>query len=460
MADIAPHNIAFPGVGSLAAGAFDAAMKSVWQFAGGFLTTAFEFIDMFTTPNLDPTTGPITTVLPTVGWIAAAIASLLVFVQIGWGAVTRGVGLAKLLVGAGQYVLVTACGYAVLVAAVAAATGLAHGILSSGLGVDNWAGINGTHNGPFLAAAQSYTGVQLGMVAISCVIPAAAGYLVEAMVRAAALLVLAATLPILAAGLLSEKTASWFWKGLRWMIALLMLQPVTALVVTIGFNIASGAAGGAPGTGGIADGLGTLLIGGITLLVSLVCPFALFKLLAFVDPATPSGSAVRSGMSGGGQMPRAASGGGQGPGAGQAAGEAATSGRFAAALGKAGPYGAAAVGALKAAHTVGQRTVGAADHVLSAAGAGHHGGGTSALPVAPTSARRLPSGGSQSSNTGPAVPSSGASSHGAAGNPHAPRAVPAPPLREPNPMTGIRPTVPPPPLPEISDLLDANKENR
>ncbi len=337
MPDPITHDLALPIVGSLAASAFDSAMKSVWEFAGSFLTESFKFIDKFTTPNLDPATGPITTVLPTVVWVAGAVASLLVFVQVGWGAVTRGVGLAKLLIGVGQYVLVTACGYAVLVAAVTAATGLTHGILKSGLSVDNWAGINGTHNGPFLAGVQAYTGVQLGLVAVTCVIPAAAGYLIEAMVRAAALLILAATLPILAAGLLSEKTASWFWRGLRWTIALLMLQPVTALGITIGFNIASGAAGGAAGTGGVGDGLGALLIGGITLLVSLVCPFALFKLLAFVDPATPSGSAVRSGMAGGGQAPRAVAGGGKSAGAGQAAGESATTGRFAAALGKAGP---------------------------------------------------------------------------------------------------------------------------
>ena len=453
----APRDLAFPGIGSLAAGAFDAAMKSVWEFAGGFLTATFDLIDKFTTPNLDPSTGPISTVLPTVGWIAAAIASLLVFVQIGWGAVTRGVGLAKLLVGAGQYVLVTACGYAVLVAAVTAATGLTHGILSSGLGVDTWAGINGTNNGPLLAAVQSYTGVQLGMVAITCVIPAAAGYLVEAMVRAAALLILAATLPILAAGLLSEKTASWFWKGLRWMIALLMLQPATALVISIGFNIASGAAGGAPGTGDIAQGLGSLLIGGITLLVSLVCPFALFKLLAFVDPSTPSGSAVRSGMAGGGQVPHGVVGGGKGAGSsGQAAGEAATSGRFSAALGKAGPYGAAAVGALKVAHAVGQRTVGAADHVLSAAGAGHHGGGTSAVPMSPVGKSTGRPGGSGNPSTGAAALTGGDQPTARTGQ--AARPVPPPPLREPHPMTGIRPAPTPPPDPHVAELVDAEKD--
>lgn len=369
------HDVALPIIGSIVGDAFNTAMQAVWNFAGSLLGAAFGFIDQFTTPNVSSTSGPIAGVVPVAFVVAGVIASLLAFVQIGRIAITHGQGLPAMLMGLGQYALVNASGYGLLAAMIAACTGLTQTILSNGLHVDTWSGIS-SHNDAFINAAQGRAGVELGLIAVICVIPAALGYLVMALVRDASLLILAGTMPILAAGLLSQKTASWFWKGLRWTVALLLLQPATAFVVAIGFNLAAAASGGGAATSNTdQQSLAMLVIGGLALLISLLCPMTLFKLLAFIEPGTPSGQAFRGAV--GGMKPAGARGGSPSvasrAGGGQAGGEAATAGRFGAALSKAHPALAAAAVGAQVAHAVGQRTIGAADNVLSAAGAGHHG---------------------------------------------------------------------------------------
>lgn len=372
----ADKDVAFPIIGSLAQSAFDTAMKAIWNFCGQLLTTVFGIIDRFAAPDVDPVNGPLRGVIPTVLWVAGLVAVLLAFVQIARGAITRGRGVAKLLIGLGQYAIVNAAGYAVLATAVTACTALTKAILHSALHVDSWSGINQA-NSTLLGTSQSVSAVALGVIGMVCVGPAAVGYLVMALVRDAAVLVLAATMPILASGLLSETTSAWFWKGLRWTTALLLIQPATALVIGIGFNIAASSSGaGSPAGGEPVAGLGNLVVGGLTLLISLLCPLALFKLLAFVEPGTPSGQALRMSMARG-SLPatgKGASGAGAGSsGAGSsAAAEGATSSRFGAVASKAHPAVAAAVLGAQKLHQVGQRTLAQADNVLSTAGVGSH----------------------------------------------------------------------------------------
>ena len=43
-------------------------------------------------------------------------------------------------------------------------------------------------------------------------------------------------MPILAGGLVFDATTRWFWTGLRWMVALLLLTPAIALVTVIGLQ--------------------------------------------------------------------------------------------------------------------------------------------------------------------------------------------------------------------------------
>ncbi|HEY9414096.1 MAG TPA: hypothetical protein VIQ30_04990, partial [Pseudonocardia sp.] len=124
--------------------------------------------------------------------------------------------------------------------------------------------------------------VALGLIGFLGVVPAALGWVMEIIWRQAAILVLVATVPITAAGLLAHTTSSWFWRGLRWTIAAIAVKPVLALIVVIGLSSLSGA------TGPVG-----LLAGVAVLWVSLTSPTALFRLLAFVDPDTDAGQTFR-----------------------------------------------------------------------------------------------------------------------------------------------------------------------
>ena len=108
--------------------------------------------------------------------------------------------------------------------------------------------------------------------------PGGLGFLLESIFRLAVFAVLVATSPITAAGLLADATASWFWRGLRWAITAAVLKPALALVLIIGVNMLSR-----------PTGLSGLLAAAGGLLVALFCPFALYRLLAFVDPGTNAG---------------------------------------------------------------------------------------------------------------------------------------------------------------------------
>ena len=122
---------------------------------------------------------------------------------------------------------------------------------------------------------------------------AAIGHLLVMITRAAALIVLAAITPVAAAGLVSDAGRSWFWKSLRWFHAAAFTPVLMVLMLGIGVQITTGVANG------LADetqqAIGTALPGVILILIACVAPVALFKLLAFVDPNTSSGAALRTG---------------------------------------------------------------------------------------------------------------------------------------------------------------------
>ena len=211
-----------------------------------------------------------------------------------------GTGLLHLFKGIAQYVVVTASGLGLLAGFVTAANAAALGILSSGLHVDSWAGIAAA-NSAWQNTVNAVSGVGLGLIALLGVIPAAISLLVTALVREAAILVIAATIPIVAAGLVAEATARWFWTALRWLLALVLLTPTVAVVMAVGLQLAAGAAGGTQPAGAAAStdagqSAVTALVAAAVLLVSVFCPLALFKLFAFVDPATPSGQRLRTTM--------------------------------------------------------------------------------------------------------------------------------------------------------------------
>ncbi len=279
----------------VAADAFNSAMKAVWNFAGTLLGGVLGIIDTYTSPNV-AADGPLAGLLPTSAGLGLLVLLLMSFVQIGRAVISGGRGFARLLVGLAQYVAITAGGLGVLATMVTASDALAKGILRAGLGVDSWQGISG--DAAPADGVKAVSGVGLGLIALLCVIPAALGFLLVSLVRSAAILVLAGTTPILAAGLVADTTRRWFWTGLRWMLALLLMNPAIAFVIAVGMRLSQGAAGAQGQQPGAVQATVSAVIAGLVLIVALVCPMTLFKLLAFVDPNSLSGAAVRGFFSG------------------------------------------------------------------------------------------------------------------------------------------------------------------
>jgi len=112
--------------------------------------------------------------------------------------------------------------------------------------------------------------------------------------RDAALMVLVATGPIAAAGLVNEGTRAWFWKAFRWFHAAVATPLLVVVVTGVGTKLAEGVAAGKTGTAEAS--VGTMLPGIVLICIAVISPVALFKLLAFVDPGTASGASMRAGM--------------------------------------------------------------------------------------------------------------------------------------------------------------------
>ena len=296
-----PIDIIGEGLGGSLAGlaesAFNQAMKALWDFSLSLLKGVFGVIDHLTVPNLNPTAGPLSSVMPSTIWVGGVLLVLLSFVQLGKAAMSGGGGLFQLFKGIGQYMIASACALGILATLVTAADAAASGILAAGLNTDSWQGIT-AQNAPWQNAVHGVSGAGLGMIALLGVLPAAIGLMVAALVREASILVIASTIPILAAGLVAEATARWFWTGMRWMFALIMLTPAVAIVISIGFKLAASASGGGgPQSADAGQQAVTAFIGAAVLLISVFCPLALFKLFAFMDPGTPSGHSLRTSLS-------------------------------------------------------------------------------------------------------------------------------------------------------------------
>ena len=122
----------------------------------------------------------------------------------------------------------------------------------------------------------------------------AIGHLLVMLARGASLLVLAATNPIAAAGLVWEGGRSWFWKAFRWFHAAAFTPVIMMLMLGLGVQVTSHVA--LSTTDSLQKAIGTAVPGVMLILVGCFAPLALFKLLAFVDPGTSSGAAMRAGL--------------------------------------------------------------------------------------------------------------------------------------------------------------------
>ncbi|SNR79566.1 hypothetical protein [Blastococcus mobilis] len=316
---INPFCVIGEAAGAVVANVWISAMLSLWEAGLWLLGLAFSVIDALATPDLSAD-GPLAAVYPVTFGIGATVAVLMALVQLGVAAARRdGQTLGRLLVGLLQFGLIWVGYVSVAALLVTGVSGLTTGLLRSLLDIENMASFD-----PSISVGRDLVdgtvATVLGVSSIFLLVPASVGYLLLMLVREAALIVLAATSAISAGGLLAQTSSAWFWRSLRWFLAALLVSPVAVLVLGVGVTITEGIVTGAEETSTEAA-VGMAVVGCLLILLGAICPLALFRLLAFVDPGTSSGAALRSALAASGGVMGALGnlGGGGGPAAGAAA---------------------------------------------------------------------------------------------------------------------------------------------
>ena len=294
-----PHDLINPfkylasEAGKVIADGWTSAMLGLWNAGLWALRLVLNIIDSLLTPDLSAN-GPGAAAYRTTFWLAGALVVVMLMIQLGLAAIRRnGKSLAVVLLGLGQFVVVWAGWISFGVAVVAACGGLTRALMESLLNVTSWSSWQPWQ--PFSVGdiTDGTVATVLGLMGLFLWL-AAIAHLLVMITRSAALIVLAAVTPIAAAGLVSEAGRAWLWKSLRWFIAAAFAPVSMVLVLGIGVQITTGVANGL--TNKIEQAIGTALPGVILILIASVAPAALFKLLAFVDPNTSSGAALRLGL--------------------------------------------------------------------------------------------------------------------------------------------------------------------
>ncbi len=276
--------------GDLALQVWTTAMLGLWSAGLWTLRVVLVLEDGLLTPDLSEG-GPASAAYRVTFWLAGALAGVLLLVQIGLVLLRRDArSLGAALWGCGKFVVVWAAWLTYGAAVVAACGGLTRALLRELLRVDRWSDWQpGLQLDPETVVDATVATV-LGLLGLVLWL-AALGHVLVMVTRAATLLVLAAVTPVAAAGLVGEAGRSWFWKSVRWFHAAALTPVLVALLIGVGVQTTSGVASGL--ADGPARAVGTALPGVLLILVSCFAPLALFRLLAFVDPATPAGVQVR-----------------------------------------------------------------------------------------------------------------------------------------------------------------------
>ncbi|MBB2892141.1 hypothetical protein [Flexivirga oryzae] len=382
--------------GKVVTGGWTMAMLGLWNAGLWMLRLVLNIMDAFLIPDLSEN-GAASEVYQYTFWIAGSLVVLMLMIQLGVAAIRRdGKSIATALVGTGQFTLVWSCWVGGAVMVLAAAGGLQRALMLALLKVDSWSAWSPFQDISTKTITDGTVATVLG--GMGCLLwLAAIGHLLVMLTRAGALLVLSTTTPISAAGLVSDVGRPWFWKSLRWFIAAAFSPVIMVLVLGLGVKLSTGVATGF--TDSTQKAIGTAVPGVVLILISTFCPLALFKLLAFVDPGTTSGAALRAGLDAQGGLQGLLSGGGgaedagssaasssdeNGTSQGEASGEDATSSRFNKAEGGmlqsaggmlgsvGGAIGGAAGKGLGAMQTVGTRGAAIGADLTNQMGVGHN----------------------------------------------------------------------------------------
>lgn len=455
-----PFDYLGTAAGKVAADAWTAACLGIFNAGMWLLKVALTIVDFFTTPDISEE-GPGRVVYQTTFWLAVTLMLILTMAQLGISAFRRdGKNFAQVLIGTGQFLMIWVGWLAYGVTVIAACGGLTKALMDRLLHIEKWAEFEplGTQLSPkdvtdgTIATVLAILGLMMVLAAI--------GHILVMLTRAGALIILAATTPISAAGLSTEFGRSWFWKSFRWFHAAALTPVLMVLVLGIGAQLTAGATTGM--TDDLQKSIGTAIPGVLLILMACFCPLALFKLLAFTDPGTTSGAAMRAGMAAqggiGGVLGGSQSGGttsaasasdGQGRSQGESSAEDTTSGRFGSNgggangfLGKlgavAGPVGQAAAAGIGFADNLGNRAATIGADLSNQMGVGHN----QYVPDFSSSRR---GGGSSKEDGNPAVNGSGPSSPKADQGQNGSPAAPTPPI----------PPVPTPPTPPAPSMPSA-----
>ena len=364
----------FDWVGELGEAATDDLLRTVmlglWSAGLWLLKSTFAIIDLFTTPDLSGD-GPMRAVMPITMGIAAGLVVVLAVGQLSVAAVRRDfTSIGQLLLGTLQFAGVWAGYLAAISASVAGVHGLTRAVLNATLGVNSFAEVAVDATFP-RDVTDTVVAVVLGILTLFLIFPAAIALVVMMLARFGALVVLTAVSPITAAGLVSEATKRWFWVANRWFLAALFMPALCALVLGIGVQMMGGVLTQGGDATSIPNQVGSAVVGCIVVMLAAVAPMVLFKLLAFVDPGTSSGAALRATVAAGGGWSGAVSGSGSasaqttsGQSQGESDAETSAGSRINSFLGAAGQLNNRVLGATAAAAAVGTDE-------LSMGGVGH-----------------------------------------------------------------------------------------
>ena len=273
--------------------AWTAGWLSVWNAGMWVLRLVLSWMDAWLTPDLSAG-GPGHDLYQVTFWIAGVLVVIMLVVQLGIAAGRRdGKGLARAGIGLAQFAVLTGGWVAYTVAVTAAVGGLTRSVMGSLLGVTSWNSWQPWTSFDTKQVTDAGLATVLGLLGLLMWI-AAIGHLLVILARDAALMVLVATGPIAAAGLVNDTTRAWFWKAFRWFHAAVATPLLVVIVTGVGTKFAEGVAAGKAGS--IEASVGTTLPAIVLICIAVISPVALFKLLAFVDPGTASGASMRAGL--------------------------------------------------------------------------------------------------------------------------------------------------------------------
>jgi hypothetical protein len=270
-------NVLGGGVKDLAGGVFNALSQWLWGAGLEILKAGVGLADKFGSVNLDVHSGPMAAVWSVTLPIGLAIAGCIFYFSLATVPFQGRGGVLRAVRGVGQFGVALAGSIGAFASLLALSDAFTSFILSKGLSSANFDEAF-THTGFSDATANAVKGGALALMSLFGVIPIGLGFAFENVMRAATIYLLAAVIPITAAGLLSGNTASWYWKTAHWMMAAIAMKPVMALALALGVGIAGG-----------GQGLVALIVGLAVLFVALFAPLALFRLFAFASEKATDG---------------------------------------------------------------------------------------------------------------------------------------------------------------------------